>query len=310
MDKRESRNLYLHVGPWKTGSTSIQAFLKQNSEELRHQGYLFPWSGLDPVNFAGLGANHSTMLSASLQRDQAFSLEAKHGAIVPRMERSRAIDLLAASLQNDFPNVILSGEDAASLSQDDFRQLVDLASKARRTVAVLGLSRDPSSYVSSMAQQLVMARRFTLGHLLANPPFPKFRLWFEKLIAPDIRTTIRDFLPSAGFRSGPLGHLAQWLSLPNSLVSKAELFSKVPRGASRSMLSVISRSALLEFSESLRLSEKLIPELERELRKISGPSFELPAEFVRHHWDLVKKDVDWMHNEFGISYESPVTGGL
>jgi hypothetical protein len=39
------RICYIHIGPHKTGTTSIQWFLKENREELLKQGYLVPKSG-------------------------------------------------------------------------------------------------------------------------------------------------------------------------------------------------------------------------------------------------------------------------
>ncbi|NVJ70094.1 MAG: hypothetical protein HWE08_07060 [Alphaproteobacteria bacterium] len=48
MSEHKAKTCYLHIGAEKTGSTSIQAFLKANRAELADAGYLFPRSpGLD-----------------------------------------------------------------------------------------------------------------------------------------------------------------------------------------------------------------------------------------------------------------------
>jgi len=39
------RVCYIHIGPHKTGTTSIQWFLKENRAELLKHGYLVPESG-------------------------------------------------------------------------------------------------------------------------------------------------------------------------------------------------------------------------------------------------------------------------
>ncbi len=42
------KKLFLHIGPLKTGSTTIQSFLSYNIENLRNYGYLYPQTGRPP----------------------------------------------------------------------------------------------------------------------------------------------------------------------------------------------------------------------------------------------------------------------
>ena len=42
------RVCYIHIGPHKTGTTSIQWFLKENRAELLKHGYFVPESGEYP----------------------------------------------------------------------------------------------------------------------------------------------------------------------------------------------------------------------------------------------------------------------
>ena len=42
------KKLFLHIGPLKTGSTTIQTFLYENRDNLRNSGYLYPQTGMPP----------------------------------------------------------------------------------------------------------------------------------------------------------------------------------------------------------------------------------------------------------------------
>lgn len=42
------KKLFLHIGPLKTGSTTLQSFLYQNRDNLRNSGYLYPQTGRPP----------------------------------------------------------------------------------------------------------------------------------------------------------------------------------------------------------------------------------------------------------------------
>ena len=53
--------LYLHIGTYKTGTTSIQSFLTHNRENLLHKGYLYPTSGAGQMIKHGLFCETITM---------------------------------------------------------------------------------------------------------------------------------------------------------------------------------------------------------------------------------------------------------
>lgn len=62
--------IYLHIGMPKTGTTSLQHFLKNNQEKLLEEGYLYPKSGRIPTadNITVNRLNHHSLASALLRK--------------------------------------------------------------------------------------------------------------------------------------------------------------------------------------------------------------------------------------------------
>lgn len=298
------RSLLLHVGPWKTASTTIQKFLHAGRLQLLHEGFLFPCEDLNAQKWRGLSANHSHMLTGALERDLGFSREAKHGFKNIKMDAKPAAELLSRIVHDDLPNVILSAEDLSALSPEDFMQLVDLASAAGRETKVLGMARGPASYVSSMVQQMVMGRDFLLSDLLLDLPFPKYRSWFEKFLTTGTKTTIEPFVTGAHFHTSPLGVLSRWLALPDDFLPEARKLSSRVSAGSKSLPAVLLKSSLNEFSKELELSAATVNELGAHSRVLPGPKFEIPGEVIKSQEHRAEADVAWLKDNFDISYLS------
>lgn len=297
----QKRILWAHIGPWKTGSTSIQSFLHAVRRQLLNSGFLFPCEALDGEKWANVRTNHSHIITGALERDSNFSRNAKHGFRNNRMSRRPATEVLKKILQHEAANVILSAEDLSALSPEDFMQLVDLAHSAGRSIRVLGFARDPVSYVSSMSQQMIMSRDFTLSDLLADLPFPRYRSWFEKCLLSDIHTTIEPFGASAGLSPPLLESFSAWLQLPDGLSKKAHKFSRGRLMESASLPKVVLKSGLNEFAREFELSSNTISSwLENSVH--DGPRFEFPDQLVHRQWGEVEGEVAWLKRNFGIDW--------
>lgn len=89
--------LILHIGSWKTGTTTIQAFLSQNKKQLVDQGFLYPITGRGGSG-ADANAHHelSELFSAAdgvMTRDIKIALD----QIAAELDNSRCHTLILSS---------------------------------------------------------------------------------------------------------------------------------------------------------------------------------------------------------------------
>jgi len=89
------RHLYLHIGPHKTGTTSLQYYLNHNRANLSHSGWLYPKSGCPKTNYG-----HHEVARSFLGRGR-FDI----GALRQEIDRTQC------------GNIVLSSEDL-SLCRD------------------------------------------------------------------------------------------------------------------------------------------------------------------------------------------------
>ena len=104
----------IHVGPWKTGSTSLQAFLKLNRGFLKSQGILYP------TGLVSDDAHHEipNLLTNTMSRfiNIAFDKNITVGSL---------IESYLDELRKEALSVILiSSEDFAGLNSDQFTELI------------------------------------------------------------------------------------------------------------------------------------------------------------------------------------------
>jgi hypothetical protein len=150
IDTTRPIRLVLHIGPHKTGSTSIQAALDRNYGKLLADGILYP-SGIFPDR------QHSSIFQVVTQgkEDAAarFFLSLRN---------------LAAS--NTCHTVILSGEQISLFSEKHLRRVHAAVADANFDSLVVAFSRPPLGRLASQISQWMISYRqhFVTPHLLAN----------------------------------------------------------------------------------------------------------------------------------------------
>ncbi|MDZ4365885.1 MAG: hypothetical protein U0987_02465 [Afipia sp.] len=133
------QKLFIHIGPHKTGTSSLQRFLFNNQKELLKRGVFYP--------IAGLGARHA-------QHRFAFSIR---GKLDPK---DRTVPTREAELEPLFADIRSSGADTAILSSEAFfatgeAEIRILHSCVREfdTVVVFYARRQDEGYISSYTQR-------------------------------------------------------------------------------------------------------------------------------------------------------------
>lgn len=140
-----SKEIFLHIGHYKTGSSAIQDYLSRNADALKQHGYLYPASARPRNN----PTNHGRL---------SLSLASDHGFVPPPWYRERpATDTAWAELDRELDaapegRVILSSEEFIQLGlrQDADAAVADLKARlAGHRVTVILYIREPMSLLKS-----------------------------------------------------------------------------------------------------------------------------------------------------------------
>jgi hypothetical protein len=142
-----SRDLYLHIGTEKTGTTSIQRFLKMNRELLAGHGVLFPTS---PGNM-----NHMA-LTVAAQEDNVKGPLRKIFKVLSRddVKHFRAklhADMTAELKDTPFKTTIMSGEHCSSrlLNDTEVTRLKEMLTRFFDRIRIVVYIRRQDDYLLS-----------------------------------------------------------------------------------------------------------------------------------------------------------------
>lgn len=139
-----------HIGTYKTGTSSLQRFLRDNERTLlRSYGYRFPrgWLRRD---------NHLELHLALMRRDRLSTPRSRKDEWRdPAFRAYLETQIVADLLRHPLEITILSGEDNSLLRYDDelalLRWLIGDA-------LIIVYWRDPAAWIASLTDQLVKAR--------------------------------------------------------------------------------------------------------------------------------------------------------
>lgn len=270
-----TRTLYLHCGPAKTGTSAIQAYLRDNSH---HPDLLYPQTGQ-----WGDGAHHhlAFALQGMTARGpvQVEPLDRLHGALTAELAASDARDMLISSEG-------LTPKDALPAFH---REFADLVAGFDRVVTLVvlrhPLERAASAYNQNIKDQVIAEKRLPDAYLAeAGPGFalmPLVRRWqravpgvtflsyhpAKRLLHRFMRALDRDFTETGGRtrRNRSLGgRAALTLLLGNRLTAgpaeRAALFAALRRDDKRSVhqgssylfSAAATRACLAELSPDLQ----------------------------------------------------------
>src|SRR5438105_1590424 len=125
------RRCFLHLGIHKTGSTSIQHLLSQNSSALAERGYFYPQSG----RLRELPGHHN--LAWEISGDRRFR------------ENAGVIDDLIKEVKGTSENIILSSEDFGTCLDHEakFAEFISLLQSSGFLVTVIVYLRNQVDYL-------------------------------------------------------------------------------------------------------------------------------------------------------------------
>jgi hypothetical protein len=166
-----SVTLLIHVGPWKTGSTSIQSFLAQNRDNLLGNGILYP------VGVVESNAHHEVpnLLLGSMSRFE-------HRITEKRLSLNRVLEKYQDDAKSsNCSRILLSSEDFFALSLKDYKEFISMLGRIGISgIELIWLEPDPDERKSALKSQYVLSGE----HVDAQA---------ENLIVDRFKKNIRDF---------------------------------------------------------------------------------------------------------------------
>lgn len=215
----------LHIGTNKTGTSSLQKILSENSSALRARGILYPQAGRDFGNKC-LDRHVGLRLAALPASVKGNGMAGALGLIAPQKReayRARFIASLDEELarSHDMKSVILSDEALYIFSEEHtVRQVRELLCTRFDRVHVVCYVRRPDKYLVSAHSQFVkMGGTLSFNDFLSQKIqeqlyFPRLRLWIESFGRESVSLRcferqflqggdlLRDFFVTSGLMSG------------------------------------------------------------------------------------------------------------
>jgi hypothetical protein len=167
------KEIFLHIGPHKTGTSAIQRMADENRAALARRGILYP-----------RGRWHGQLGSCFAQNKLAYVYN-RHSGFTDLAEIDRSDNVYKARLVNELEDsycqyAILSYEGFIDLSPDEVGKLINFLRGHCDGIRVIAYCRHPLSFApSEISQRARMG--FPCGRQdRENPPIPKFKSYFEK----------------------------------------------------------------------------------------------------------------------------------
>ncbi|MEJ5992459.1 hypothetical protein WG902_20835 [Ramlibacter sp. PS3R-8] len=284
------RQLILHIGMHKTGTTSIQRSLGGLAQ--------------DRVKYVTLGSpNHSGPLSVAFGDRTPKGRRALPGrSDNPEALKQRIRAQLEAELaQKEFDKFVISGEGMVFLSPNAVQELRDIFYKHVDEVRVFAYVRDPIGYSSSALQQRIKGGY--AGYSLSRANYRKKFVPFIEIFGRD-KFSVKEFA-RPNLRDGSVVsdfcHLWGIPFDPQKEVRSNESLSE----PTMKLMHLFNRSGMpsLENRTQTRARVAMVQELNAHFKG----RFDLPAQFRPGAID--RDDIAWLAKECGVAFPVEVDTG-
>ncbi|MEM0905974.1 MAG: hypothetical protein AAGJ94_01330 [Pseudomonadota bacterium] len=164
----------MHIGPPKTGTTSIQSSLSQSRGLLADEGFFYP----------DRAKNHAFLLAPFHDHPKRQHILQRELAKAGGDEDALAIDVKRYVRNEVFShhnaNIIFSSEHLTLLNHQGVRRLRVFLHRNRENVKIIIYIRHPVEQAGSLIQEQVKNGARRLSDYADNPPFIHYRALIEK----------------------------------------------------------------------------------------------------------------------------------
>ncbi len=290
--------LFLHVGMHKTGTSSIQETLHAHRAILPSFGFAY----------FEAERNHSRAI-ASIVADNphlhtANRLAGRHDrdAAIRYAEESRQA-LLAFLAAPPAPNLIISGEGIGMLGDRDLDRLLVLLRPMVDRLVVVGLVRNPRSFLVSATQQAAKAGQ-TLdalaGPAMRSPAYRKRFARFERRAEVD-EVRLRRYHPDHLVRGCSVATFLEMCGAPPDLgeaLTVARENVAVSSTAVRALL--VANEVVPVFLPDGSRNPARARGLRAALESLPGQRFRAPGAMVERAMAAAADDIAWMEERLGM----------
>jgi hypothetical protein len=165
--------IFLHIGPHKTGTTAIQRMADENRAVLARHEILYP-----------SGRWHGQLGSCFAQNKLAYVYNRHSGftdlAEIERSDAAYKTRLLQELDDSDCQDAVFSYEGFIDLRPDEIRGLTEFLKDRCDVIRIVAYCRHPLSFAPSEISQRVRMGLPSGQDNCENPPIPRFKMYFEK----------------------------------------------------------------------------------------------------------------------------------
>ncbi|WP_419910007.1 hypothetical protein [Hoeflea sp.] len=273
----------LHIGMHKTGTSSIQASLKNFDD--------------GTLRYAHLGhSNHSDLfMTVFSENAEDYHVHKRRGLSsdeVEKLRKSMRSDL-EREFQIDRQRLVISGEDISALSKPAVKRLHAFLQDRTETVTVIAYVREPVSFVSSAFQGMVRG-----GRSSPDLPEPRYRYRFKKfldLFGAD-RVHFVHFDKTKFSNGSVVSDFCERIGIPAPRNLKDTENESLSEEATK-LLFLFNRYGALSTGspELMEARHKMVACLANAL---NGDKFVVPKPMIRQSLNLA--DIDWMESVSGF----------
>ncbi|MEM8728451.1 MAG: hypothetical protein AAGF79_00925 [Pseudomonadota bacterium] len=264
---------WLHVGPGKTGTTTIQRAFHASRKSLLDKGICYPHVPRNPHHDARF-AHH--FLGHALRADD-FALISMFLGKIPEVD-----------------DVVISSETLPNVPEPAYRTLEGLLAE-RFDVGVIYYVRDPVDRGDSLAQQMIKAGKRSLEDLNQRPPTGAFRRQIETLVRVfgKERLHLRNFSRQALVEGDLLTDFT-------TVIGRPEIVSDLPRENWNQSITLEAAQKIEAYRQDTGDTSFIN---ERDTRFHGGSTkFSLTDEAKQRIRERMRDDLNWLETEFGISF--------
>lgn len=276
----EVRQIYLHVGMPKAGSSSIQASLAGYERE--------------GTRYAQLGAvNHTRLVAQAL--DPEWSVWPVAGLSQEEKLAKSEASLAALTSELRRPGtgaLIISGEGISVLSFEQIKALKQLLDEYADRTVVLAYIREPVSFTASLIQQIV-----ALGLDSSNLALPKYREKFEKFLVlfGQENVVFRSFSTEALVDGSVVSDFCAQVGIPRDAIVEQRTNDRLSLEAVQLLHCLNELQMFNDGNPHVRRARDKLVEFLR--GKFPG-TFQIDESDIRAHLDWA--DIRWMENACGF----------
>jgi hypothetical protein len=291
MSLQTFKECYLHIGPPKTGTTSIQQTLWKNRDALAAAG----------IHYPSLEANHRFFVSAFHQEPEQFDYNRMNNLAGPRLRRVNARKMREfekEASESGCKTLVISAEHLQLLDREAIGKVRTYLQGIAEKTYIVCYIRHPVLAASSYAQEAIKNGARRLADVQEHPPYYRFgnklREWVEAFGRDWVvlRVLSRDLL----YRGDLIQDFLNVLSY-----SGPEFPTAVREREGLSAAGVLIADSLADFAP--KFSKNRAPH--GYLQRIEGKPFRLKREALLKVQEQCKTDLEYLEKEFGVVLPDP-----